>query len=73
MSATESGKVTGGMSVRRQLESTPPNPYPAPEASGTYVALLMVRSCNTCLRPIRTRFRHLAFYVVVRNWIFYVI
>lgn len=37
MSATESGKMIGRMSVRRQLESTPSDPYPVPEASGTYV------------------------------------
>lgn len=37
MSAAESGKLIGGMSARRHMESTPSDPYPVPEASGTYV------------------------------------
>lgn len=49
MLSTEAGKVTG-MSARRQLESTPTDPYPVPKTSGIYVvnrAVINGMICNT--------------------------
>lgn len=48
MLPTEADKVTGGMSTRRQLESTPSDSYPVPKTSGMYIVNRAVVNCMIC-------------------------